>query len=250
MQRPISLNVRANKSNNQRHRLLSEGSHPYEPAVPITRPQMTRERHYSGQQPINSQASTPIGAPQRMSGGFVPVMQPMYGSLQRNDDPRNMQIQQQHMMPYPPPPPPQSIRHSHHQGQPYEHHQPSKLQRQMSEPYNGMTHSSRIVPGHVPAPHFYPTFQEGPKPHQMPVRTSPKKPLQLEAKIPKNHYPSLPYKNSSSPYGENNSYPPGTEYDRPTTLQRHEKVPPMVKQISTSSGIRTGVFPDLQDEML
>ena len=238
MQRPISLNVRQNKSNH-RHRLLSEGSSPHETNMPIARPQRGRERHFSGQQLMHAQATTPVNGPQQAGGGFVQLVHPMYGSLQRHNNPMDVPVQKQQVH-YSPASP--GAFYSPHQEQPYQHHHSSKLQRQMSEPHNHVK-STRVFPGSVSPPKPYHAFQEAAPPHRMLVHAnSTKATNHMEKPGPTNYYPSLPCKSSSSPYGDTNSYSTGAGFKQTTNLQRPEKIPPLMRQMSTPIGTRAAIF--------
>nr|CAB3263218.1 uncharacterized protein LOC104266434 [Phallusia mammillata] len=223
--RPNSLNLQRSTSC-RRQRLLSEPSHSPEAisafAPPIQRfhsvqpqPQMTPNGRHSRSQP-----TTPVGGP---SSHKLVIFQPaqeqsVYATLPKHDVPVTGRRKQR-------------MSGDNHQ-------QMYIQQRPVSTDVSNQRRSStasrpNTSPAKVP-PNRYPSLQvRGPyatKPSVAPVviqqpasRNSP----------PKNHYPSLPHRSSSAPFGNNNTF------ERPSTLHRREKMPSFLRQSSMPGGAPT-----------
>ncbi|XP_076811303.1 uncharacterized protein LOC143456673 isoform X2 [Clavelina lepadiformis] len=204
--RPTSLNLQRCVTQ-KRQRLLSEPSMGHEV--------ISLQRHHPMRTPSlssRSQPTTPNSTPQKLSLYQEPSQEvSLYGTLPK-------QI-------------PGSGRMKGFQ--PY---QPISV-REAEEQRRTMARSSI---GNGP-PNLYPSLQvRGPYAHKMHYP-----PQQGWSTPPKNHYPSLPHKSSSAPFGQatsNNSYVTGAGFERPATLHRREKLPSVMRQTSMPGTARPGMF--------
>ena len=209
----------------------------------------TRERHHSAQNPMHSQPGTPVNVQQRLSlcqsNRFLPADFVPYGTAPRHEHPNHHRYNQQNQ--YEKLVPAQcvqivpSVAYSPQQ-QVYVQ-RPPKIQRQMSEPQTRTQVGRSFSTSMKYAQNFYPSLQQERVPHpQVPVFQPQEQQKRPEQTGPINHYPSLPHRSSTAPYGDNNSYVTGNGFERPATLHKREKMPSMMRQLSTSNPNRGGVF--------